>query len=118
MLGAGDFDVLLAHGKLLFKEPADGGRRCARAIGQDAVVVSEAFALKARQARRRHRRAADAARARAFRVAAVYFDYSSDRGVVVMDRGTFARYFGEQRPTSLTVYLRPGRDPDAVREPT
>jgi putative ABC transport system permease protein len=45
----------------------------------------------------------------------VYFDYTTDRGVVAMDRGTFTRHFGEQRPTSLTVYLRPGSDPLAVR---
>jgi putative ABC transport system permease protein len=45
----------------------------------------------------------------------VYFDYTTDRGVVVMDRGTFARHFGEQRPTSLTVYLKPGSDPVATR---
>ena len=45
----------------------------------------------------------------------MYYDYTTDRGVVVMDRGTFARHFGEQRPTSLTVYLRPGSDAAAVR---
>jgi putative ABC transport system permease protein len=46
----------------------------------------------------------------------VYFDYTTDRGVVVMDRATFARHFGQHRPTSLTVYLRPGSDPIAARE--
>jgi putative ABC transport system permease protein len=51
-----------------------------------------------------------------FRVAAVYYDYSSDRGILVMDRPVFARYFGEPQPTSLSVYLRAGADPDAVRE--
>ena len=29
---------------------------------------------------------------------------------VVMDRATFLRHFGDQRPTSLSVYLRPGAD--------
>ena len=40
---------------------------------------------------------------RSFRVVSVYFDYSSDRGVVMMDNGTLRRHFGEQRPTGLTV---------------
>ena len=52
---------------------------------------------------------------RPFAVAAVYFDYSSDRGVIAMDRGTFARHFGELAPTGLTVYLQPGADPEQVR---
>jgi putative ABC transport system permease protein len=45
----------------------------------------------------------------------MYFDYSTDRGVVLMDRGTFVRHFGDARPTSLSVYLRAGRDPERVR---
>ena len=45
----------------------------------------------------------------------MYFDYSTDRGVVLMDRGTFVRHFGDARPTSLSVYLRAGRDPEKVR---
>ena len=115
VLGTGDFAVLLAHGNLVFKEPADGRAALRGAIGQDAVVASESFALKA------GKHAGDTVRLQTphgpadFRLAAVYFDYTTDRGVVVMDRGTFARHFGEQRPTSLTVYLRPGRDAAAVR---
>jgi putative ABC transport system permease protein len=115
VLGTGDFGVLLAHGNLVFKEPADGRAALRGAIGQDAIVASEAFAIKA------GKRAGDTVRLQTpqgpadFRLAAVYFDYTTDRGIVVMDRGTFARHFGEQRPTSLTVYLRRGSDPVAVR---
>jgi putative ABC transport system permease protein len=115
VLGTGDFRVLLAHGNLVFKEPADGRAALRAAIGQDAVVASESFARKA------GKRAGDFVRLQTphgpadFRLAAVYFDYTTDRGVVVMDRGTFTRHFGEQRPTSLTVYLRPGNDPLTVR---
>ena len=115
VLGAGDFGVLLEHGSLVFKEPDDGRRALAEAIGQNAVVASEAFALKARK------RAGDTIRLATpegpadFRIAAVYYDYSTDRGVVVMDRGTFGRYFGGLRPTSLTIYLRPGSDATRVR---
>jgi putative ABC transport system permease protein len=114
-LGAGDFEVLLARGNLVFKAPADGRAAMRSAIGADAVVVSEAFAI-------RHRRSVGddivlttTAGTRPFRVAAVYYDYSSDRGLVVMDRRTFGRHFGETQPTGLTVYLREGADPDRVR---
>ncbi len=43
---------------------------------------------------------------RAFTVAAVYYDYTSDRGVLVMDHRTFRRHYGELPPTGMTVYLR------------
>ena len=54
----------------------------------------------------------------AFAVAAVYHDYTTDRGVVAMDRGTFARHYGELRPTSLTVYLRAGTPTPRECEPS
>ena len=44
------------------------------------------------------------------------FDYSSDRGVVMMDNATMARHFGSQRPTGLTVYVRDGNRATAVRQ--
>ena len=116
ILGAGDFEVLLAHGGLLFKHPADGHAAMARAVGTEMVVVSESFALK-------HKVAVDdlveletPRGPRAFQVAAVYYDYSSDRGLVVMDRPTFERHYGAHRPVGLTVYLDADADPDAVRE--
>jgi len=51
----------------------------------------------------------------AFEVLGVYYDYSSDRGVVMMDNATMTRHFGAQRPTGLTVYLRDGTRAAAVR---
>ncbi len=51
----------------------------------------------------------------AFEVLGVYYDYSSDRGVVMMDNATLTRHFGAQRPTGLTVYLRDGTRAAEVR---
>ena len=116
ILGAGDFEVLLEHGGLQFKTPTNGRAAMRGAVGADAVVVSESFAIK-------HDVAVDdridldtPQGARPFRVAAVYYDYSSDRGLVVMDRTTFARHYGAHRPTGLTLYLDPDADPEVVRE--
>jgi putative ABC transport system permease protein len=53
--------------------------------------------------------------ARAFRVVAVYYDYSNDRGVIVMDQTTLVKHFGPMAPTSLTIYLRQGASADGVR---
>ncbi|MXZ34802.1 MAG: FtsX-like permease family protein, partial [Acidobacteria bacterium] len=115
LLGSGDFEVHLSHSGLLFKAPRQGESAMRAAIGEDAAVVSESFAL-------RHRKAVgdllvlttDQGQ-RAFRVAAVYYDYSSDQGVVVLDRSTFRKYYGDRPPRSLAVYLKEGLDPERAR---
>ncbi|MGH9837678.1 MAG: FtsX-like permease family protein [Blastocatellia bacterium] len=115
-LGAGEFEKQLAHGNLIYKAPPDGRAAMRAAIGQNAVIVSESFAIKHGK-KVGDRVTLDTPKGKAeFRVAAEYYDYSSDRGIIVMDRTVFTRYFGEAQPTSLSVYLREGADPDAVRD--
>jgi putative ABC transport system permease protein len=115
-LGAGDFSVLLDHGSLLFKSPSDATERLRGAIGRDAVVVTESFSL------RFDKQAGDTVELpttsglHPFEVAAVYYDYSSNRGRVVMDRATFARHFNRAGPASLSIYLKEGVSEQEVRE--
>ena len=115
-VGAGRFATRVERGGLQFKAPAAGTAAMAGAVGRDDVVVSEAFSLKYHAGVGDTVRLPTPAGPVAFRVAAVYFDYSSDRGLVVMDTGTFERHFGPYRPSGLTVYLAPGADPDRVRD--
>jgi putative ABC transport system permease protein len=114
-LGAGDFNVLLEHGKLLIKEPAGRVEALREAIGRDAVVVSESFSLKHSVHSGSRVTLRMPGGLRDFRVVAVYYDYSNDRGVIVMDQKTLAKHFGLMAPTSLTIYLRPGASAEAVR---
>ncbi len=116
VLGSGDFAVLLTHGALVFKAPDDGLAAMRQAIGRDAVVVSEAFSLRFGVEPGDRIDVPTPHGPRPFEVAAVYYDYSTDRGVVVMDRGTFVRHFGDLAPTSLSIYLRPGVRPETVRD--
>jgi len=114
-LGAGDFSVLIEHGKLLVKEPFGQVEALSTAIGQDAVVVSESFSLKHSVHAGDQITLKTPGGARNFRVVAVYYDYSNDRGIIVMDHKTLTRHFGPMSPTSLTIYLRPGASADTVR---
>ncbi len=114
-LGAGEFEVLLKHGRLLFKSPPDGASAMRDAIGQDAVVVSESLSLKHGVEVGSSITLPTPSGPKSFRVTAVYYDYSNDRGVVVMDRATLERHFGPMPPTSLTIYLNPGSDPQQIR---
>lgn len=47
------------------------------------------------------------------RVAGVYRDYSSDRGAVFLDRGTFEAMFGKRDPNGIALYLEDGSDAEA-----
>jgi putative ABC transport system permease protein len=115
VLGAGNFDIVLSHGSLLFKEPVDGREALRRAIGTESVLVSEAFANKYGARPGDTLTLRTPVGERPFAVAAVYYDYAVDRGVVVMDRPTFVRYFGDLAPTGMAAYLRDGADPETVR---
>jgi putative ABC transport system permease protein len=115
-VGGGDFGVRLAHGALLFKAPADAREAMRRAIGQDAVVVSESFVIKQHIGVGQDVQLPTPDGLVRFKVAAVYYDYSSDRGVLVMDRGTFERHYHDTAISGLSVYLRPGADAEAARQ--
>lgn len=115
---ASTFEALLSRTRLLFKSPSDPNealRALQASLGHDAAIVTEAFAL------RYHLRVGDTVTLptpsgpHAFPIIAIYYDYSSDRGNVMLDRAIFSRYFGEGRPLGLNVYLAPHFDPDAVR---
>ena len=115
-VGAGRFATRLERGGLQFKAPADGTAAIGGAIGRDRVVVSEAFSLRYDTDVGDRIRLPTPAGPTPFEVSAVYFDYSSDRGLVVMDAGTFERHFGPERPSGLTVYLAPGARAESVRD--
>ncbi len=116
VLGAGDFDVLLSHGSLLFKAPEDARDAVRSSVGENRVVVSESFSVRFGHQPGDTIELPTPHGLRPFSIAAVYYDYSTDRGVVVMDKRTFARHFGEQAPENLAVYLVEGSDPEDVRE--
>jgi putative ABC transport system permease protein len=108
--------VLLAHGRLQFKSPAHAEEAARGAIGTEQAVVSEAFAIRYRKAAGDAVELSTAQGRHAFRIAAIYYDYSSDRGTIVLDRPAFVRWFGDRRPSGLSVYLRSGVPADRVRE--
>jgi putative ABC transport system permease protein len=116
VLGSGDFETVLRYGSLMFKDPADGRAALRGAIGRDALVVSESLANRRGLRRGGMVTLRTPLGPRDFEIAAIYYDYTSDRGVMVMDDGTFRRSFGALPPTGMTVYLDPAADPEAVRQ--
>jgi putative ABC transport system permease protein len=116
VLGAVNFDVIEKRRSLLLKSPADADAAFRRAVEDDAVFVSETFA------NRRGTRVGDTIAIetpngpRRVPVAAVYYDYAADRGVILMNRPAFARDFGDLPPTGVAAYLADDASPEQVRQ--
>ena len=116
IVGAGDFATFLKHGRLLFKSPADARDQISEAIGRDMVTVNESFSLRFKKRVGDVIELPTATGAHEFKIAAIYYDYSSSRGWVVMDATTYALYFPYARPTSMSIYLQAGADASEVSD--
>ncbi|MCS7055265.1 MAG: ABC transporter permease [Thermoflexales bacterium] len=74
--------------------------------GQDEVQVSEPFANKYGVTPQNNRLILRTEQgAREFRVVAVYYDYASDAGVILMRRDTYQRYWRDDKISSLALYV-------------
>jgi putative ABC transport system permease protein len=51
-----------------------------------------------------------------FLVAGVFYDYSRDSGVMLMQRANFEKFWHDSRVNSISVYLRPGTDIEKMVE--
>jgi putative ABC transport system permease protein len=50
-----------------------------------------------------------------FRIVDVYYDYSSERGTILMDRDTLLKYLPEPSATNAAVFVKAGVKPEQVR---
>lgn len=114
-LGGGETKTVEAESATRFLPGEDRARILNELPRGDNVIVSEPFANK------HHLRAGDSIRLAlgervcAFRVLGIYYDYSTERGFVVMDRQTLLKYLPDPAASSLAVYLKPGADAARVR---
>jgi putative ABC transport system permease protein len=115
LLGAGDLDVMARRGRLLFRR-GDSGTILSAARTQDRLIVSETFA------ERYHLKEGDEVtlhppgRTIRLPIAGVYYDYTTEGGLAVMDRALFARLWRDAWLNSIIIYLSPGADPQSVRQ--
>jgi putative ABC transport system permease protein len=117
-LAAADLDVLDVIGWYPHSEFLSG-RPQQQVLPQlrhsNAVVVSEPFTYK------HHLKTGDfitlslGETQASFRIADVYYDYSSERGSILMDRQTMLRYLPDPAPSNLAIYLSPEYELASVR---
>lgn len=81
---------------------------------EGAVIVSEAFAYRRGVSTGDTLTLPTDRGPRAFPVAGVYVDYASDRGLVLMARKTWNRWWEDRRLTAVSVFVEPGADPDRL----
>jgi len=112
-LGAGDMNVVARYGERAFLSGAPPAGVLAQLRHGDNVIVSEPFASK------HHVQRGDTitlplgtlplgARNVRLHVVDIYYDYSSERGFVIMDRARLLRYLPDPAPSNVAVYLKPG----------
>jgi putative ABC transport system permease protein len=83
--------------------------------GPDSAMVTEPFADKHHLHTGDVMRIPLGTRTAALTVSGIYYDYSSDRGTVLVDRSTLLKYLPDQPVTNIAVYLQPGGDATKVR---
>lgn len=115
-LGIGDFAVLGRYGRLLFLNHEKTETVIQRALSHPAVIVTEAFATR-NNVRAGQTIALDTAQgSRPFKVEAVYYDYSSDLGYIIMPRRWYQQFYRDNKISNLAVYLAPGVSTEGVRQ--
>lgn len=115
-LGAGEIDIVANYGNLPFVDGEPSKSVLQRLRGRNAVTVSESFALK----HNKHKGDTIVLPAPggplAVRIEGVYYDYSTDTGFVIMDRAMFKKYFRDEGPSTLAIYLQKDQDTERVRQ--
>lgn len=99
-----------------FRFLSGDGRRIMETLpGRDRAIVTEPFADK------HHVKTGDVVRIPvgdrivALTVAGIYYDYSNDRGMILVDESTLLKYLPEQPVNDIAVYVKRGFDRTAVR---
>jgi putative ABC transport system permease protein len=80
----------------------------------DTVFASEPLANRLHLQQGQMIQLATPAGKHAFRVAAIYYDYTRDAGLLLMQKQTFRRYWVDDRVNSLAVYVKDPNTADGV----
>ncbi len=114
-LASAELDAQRVYHKANFMSGRETQDVLAEMRGANAVVVSEPFSNK-HHVKRGDSITLSLGGAKAdFRVVDVFYDYSSERGTVVMDRATALKYLPDPAPASLAIYVSPGASLTNVR---
>ncbi|MCP5119643.1 MAG: ABC transporter permease [bacterium] len=115
LLGSGQTEIIQRYGRTRFLDGVDREQVLRELPRGDNAIVSEPFANK------HGIKPGDVVSlplgggVREFRVLGVYFDYSNERGYIMVDRGVLRKYLPDAAPSGVAIYLEPGADRDQIR---
>ena len=114
-LAGADMRAAGGYRRLVFLSGRPAAEVYARLVNADAAIVSEPFAHK-HQVRTGDSVTLPLGASRGtFRVEDVYYDYSTEAGYILLDRGTLLKYLPDPAPSNVAVYLLPGVAPQSAR---
>ncbi len=114
-LAGGESAIVKRFGRLRFLSGEDRNRILDELPRGDYVLASEPLANKHGLHPGDAITLPLAGAQRRFQILGVYYDYSSERGLIVLDRSILLKYLPDRAPSNLAVYVRPGADPEQVR---
>ena len=114
-LGVTNLTSIAARNRLRFVGVADPQQLARTLPNTTNVLISEPFATKFHLDRGDRFAFETPAGRTTFTVAAIYNDYSSDAGVMLLDAGTYRRLYHDSSINSIAVYAAPGTDLPALR---
>jgi putative ABC transport system permease protein len=116
VLGSGDFEALSRYGNLVIKSGPTAQELSAQMVGQDRAIVSESFALKHEVGVGDSLFMETPNGSAELQVVAVYYDYSRERGYIIIDRSIFIKYYGDTDVNSFVIYLSNKNEIENVRQ--
>lgn len=114
-LSATDFSVIAGRDILTFLGAGEPNPLRV-AIGQQAVLVSEPMALKHRLKQGDSIRLPTPTGMIDFVIVGIFKDYTTERGVILIDRALYRRYWQDDSITSVALFLKPGADRSRVQD--
>jgi putative ABC transport system permease protein len=114
-LASVDLSALHAHHNSDFFSGRPGEQVLAELRDSNAVVVSEPFTYKHGVKRGDFITLSLGEKQASFHIADVYYDYSSERGSILMDRKTMLRYLPDPAPSNLAIYVSSDANLEVVR---
>jgi len=115
LLASGDLRVAQRYRNIPFKG-GDADSIFRKAYGEGAVIISESFSVQFAIDEGDRLRLVTPSGEKGFDVAGVYYNYTNDLGVIVMDRQVYKQNWGDAFVTSLAIYIQPGAPVEEVRE--
>jgi putative ABC transport system permease protein len=114
-LGSVELRVLRSYHQVDFLSGRPTNDVLAELRDANAVIVSEPFANKHHVQRGDSITLSLGNAKAAFRIADVFYDYSSERGGILMDRNTALRYLPDPAPSNVAIYVAPDAALNTVR---